>query len=432
MKKVTFALIVLLLSSVLSFANEISDAQNKLLAKRAAEADCYRKLAERIMGLKINSSTLVRDFVTESDEIQTEVNTFIKGIRLGKPRWYDDGSCEVKGEVTYEKVVATLKKIYDRHYKGDNIKASDFEQMITRKHRSIISAVGMGAPRPDTPVDIPDGTVDTPAPASLPTYHIPALWRKIGPQGRLLAKRAAELDAYRRLAEQLRGFKITSNTYVKDFVTQSDEINTELNTTLRGAKEVKVYFHDDEPICEVTLEIPWRKVIATIRESYTRHFKDGKLKASDFKEITTRVEKKYFRATGMGIPPARFLNRAKSAMKITPPDWMNRPISAVGQAPIMKDKPLAQAKLLAARAAELDAKRKLAERINGLTISSETTVKDFVTENDEIRSEMMSTLAGAYVKETQFSDDMATVTVEIPGFRVWSVLADELKLKEKH
>ncbi len=425
MKKLTLITIIVLAPFITASANQISDAQNKLLAKRAAEADCYRKLAERIMGLKINSTTLVRDFVTESDEINTELNTFIKGIRLGKPRWYDDGSCEVKGKVTYEKVVATIKDIYSRHYKGDKIKASDFHQMLTRKHRSIISAVGMGAPRPDAPIEQPDGTVDTPAPQTLPTYHIPPLWRKIGPQGRLLAKRAAELDAYRRLAEQLRGFKITSDTYVKDFVTQSDEINTELNTTLRGAREVKVYFHDDEPICEVTLEIPWRKVIATIRESYTRHIKGDHVKASDFKEITTRVEKKYFRATGMGIPPQRFLTRAKSAMKITPPDWMQKPISATGQAPIMKDKPAAQAKLLAARAAELDAKRKLAERINGLTISSQTTIKDFVTQNDEIRSEMMSTLAGAYVKDTQFSDDLATVTVQILGFRVLNVIAEE-------
>ena len=48
-----------------------TDAQNKLLAKRAAEADCYRKLAEIVYGLQLSSSTYVRDFVTENDEIRT-------------------------------------------------------------------------------------------------------------------------------------------------------------------------------------------------------------------------------------------------------------------------------------------------------------------------------------------------------------------------
>ncbi len=70
-----------------------TDAQNKLLAKRAAEADCYRKLAETVNGVRLNSSTYVRDFVTESDESRTAVNTFVKGIRLGPPRYYDDGMC---------------------------------------------------------------------------------------------------------------------------------------------------------------------------------------------------------------------------------------------------------------------------------------------------------------------------------------------------
>ena len=45
----------------------------------------------------------------------------------------------------------------------------------------------------------------------------------------------------------------------------------------------------------------------------------------------------------------------------------------------VSDKRRAQNKLLAYRAARADAIRKLAERIQGLTITSETKVKDFVT-----------------------------------------------------
>ena len=50
---------------------ETTKEQNKLLAKRAAEADAYRKIAECVNGLMINSSTYVRDFVAESDVIQS-------------------------------------------------------------------------------------------------------------------------------------------------------------------------------------------------------------------------------------------------------------------------------------------------------------------------------------------------------------------------
>jgi len=430
MNRIRLALSVLLLMpglSALAQEDAAKQAQNKLLAKRAAEADCYRKLAERIMGLQITSETLVRDFVTESDVIETEMNTFIKGIELGKPRWFDDGSCEVKGEVAYKKVVAEIKKIHSAHYKDDRVKTTDIEKMETRTDITMIEATGMGAPRPDAPLEITDGITSQPVEV-LPSPYIPDLWKQVGPQGRLMAVRAATLDAYRKLGEQLRGFRIASDTLVRDFVTEYDEIEAELRTTLKGAKEVKTYFHDDELICEVTVEIPWKTVIATIRQSFDRHVKDDRVKEIDFTEVTTRAETKYYRATGMGVPPAKFMQTAEAAMEVQPPDWRSQAISAVGEAPIMSDKPAAQAKLMAARAAELDAKRKLGETIDGFAIRSETTVRDFVTENDMIRTQLRTILDGAYIKDTEIGEETVRVTVEIPGTRVWSVIADQIRV----
>lgn len=412
-------------------------AQQKALAKRAAEVDCYRNLAERVMGLQINSETLVRDFVTESDIIETSVDTFIKGIRLGKPMFYEDGTCVIRGEVTYEKVIAELKKIHSAHYKGDRVRESDFESMIKRKERTVIEAEGMGAPREEPPVMDPNGTVDEPMPEAAPKPSIPSIWRQVMPQGRLMARRAAQLDAYRKLAEQLRGFKITSDTYVRDFVAESDEIATSLNTTLKGAREVRTYFYDDELICEVTMEIPWQRIIATIKTTAVKHQRDDIIKTEYFKDVEKRVEKKYYRATGMGVPPQQYMKQQAPAdtvsadASVTVPDWSTKPIRAVGEAPIMTEKYAseAQARLMAQRAAELDAKRKLAEQVDGFAIQSETSVKDFVTENDEIRTQLRSTLYGAYVADTENTGETMMVTVELPGAHVWSIFADQLRLK---
>lgn len=431
MKRSMWFLLAGLVVPAVASASAVSDAQNKLLAKRAAEADCYRKLAERIMGLRINSTTLVRDFVTESDTIQTEVNTFIKGIRLGQPRYYDDGSCEVTGEVTYKKVIACLHEIHTRHYRGNHIKASDFKDMETRTEISVIKATGMGGPRENRPIDQLDGTVDTPAPERLPAPHVPELWQKIGFRGRLMAERAAELDCYRRLAEQLRGFKITSNTSVRDFVAEADEINTELNTTLLGARKVCTYFHADEPIVEVTMEIPWQKVIATIRDSYTTHIRNKHIKENVFHELSSRVEKKYFRATGMGIPPERYMGAVASTMRNVPPEWMNKPISATGQAVIENKGNATQAKLMAARAAELDAKRRLALAVGGLQLSANSYVSDFITQNDQVKSQIDAVIDGAYVKDTKTLKDSVKVTVEIPGARIWKVISEEMTVQQK-
>src|SRR3990172_1956794 len=138
----------------LSAQNAALEAQNKLLAKRAAEADCYRKLAESVYGMKITSDTYVRDFVTESDEIRSGVNEFIKGIRLGPPRYYDDGTCEVDGEVTVAKIITTLKEVHAAHYKGNRVTTTDFEQIKESVKTDVIRATGSGVPRPELPPDL--------------------------------------------------------------------------------------------------------------------------------------------------------------------------------------------------------------------------------------------------------------------------------------
>ena len=68
--------------------SEQKKAQNKLLAYRAARADAMRKLAERIKGLHITSETTVKDFVAESDQIQTAMQAFLMGAEeVGNKAW---------------------------------------------------------------------------------------------------------------------------------------------------------------------------------------------------------------------------------------------------------------------------------------------------------------------------------------------------------
>lgn len=53
-------------------------AQAKLMAKRGAKMDALRNLMERVLGLRLSSKTLVKDMVTQNDEIKGAVNGFVR------------------------------------------------------------------------------------------------------------------------------------------------------------------------------------------------------------------------------------------------------------------------------------------------------------------------------------------------------------------
>ncbi|MDD8025792.1 MAG: LPP20 family lipoprotein [Acidobacteriota bacterium] len=76
-------------------AQAVNAAQSRLMAKQAAETDAYRKLAQQVSGVHISSDTLVQDFITKSDRISSDVQSFIKGARVISSKENPDGSFEV-------------------------------------------------------------------------------------------------------------------------------------------------------------------------------------------------------------------------------------------------------------------------------------------------------------------------------------------------
>lgn len=416
--------ITLFAGMLLAPAQDASPEQARLLSKRAATADAYRKLAEIVYGLQINERTYVRDFATESDDIRSEVDSFIKGIRLGDPTYFEDGTCEIPAEVTVAKVVETLRAAHDRYYKGDDIKTADLESVTRRIEKNVIRVIGTGVPRPDLPPDLPLGVMDVlgPEPASPGAQPpVPSVWERVGPQARLMALRAARVDALRKLAERIKGLRLTARTQVRDFIAESDEITAQMDAFLKGAEEVRSYLHHDELIAEVTMRVPTEQVIATIKELHSRYYKGDDVKGHNIEDVVRSVVKREFEATGEGIPPPPYLRRYNETAAVPLPDWTMGPLEATGEGtdPAL-DTP--QGRLKAARAAELDAKRKLADRIASLEVQPGMTVRDFVARNEDIRGLVDAVLVTALVTKTEISASAARVTVAVPGMQVWEII----------
>ncbi|MEM0337927.1 MAG: hypothetical protein QW683_08440 [Candidatus Caldarchaeum sp.] len=84
-------------------------------------------------------------------------------------------------------------------------------------------------------------------------------------QARLMAKRAAILDAQRNLVETLSGVRLTAETVVKNFLVQSDVIQTRVQGYIQGAVVVKEQQRGDS--YEVVLRMPLNGVAATAIEA---------------------------------------------------------------------------------------------------------------------------------------------------------------------
>lgn len=413
----------------------LQPGQQKLLAKRAAIVDGYRNLAERIKGLKIDANTYVRDFVAESDEVRTSLDTFIKGARMvGAPRYFEDGSAEVTMEITLSELVQQLQRVYTAYHHLCHDHVYSFDQMVTINRLKVIRETGRGAPR-ENPQVVEQAPVQAPAPAlASPTTGIPG-WENVTARGRMMAERAAKVDAYRNMAERIKGLQITADTYVRDFVAESDEITTRVDTFIKGMKTVGAYRYIPDGTCQVDVEVAIQTVVkelTTIRDWYIHHdpyhhWSHAHLTTTKFEDVIQFYPKKYIRVTGEGVPPEKYMQRASApepvAMAPIPvaesPEWAGQVVSAKGTG-IAPEGSGTEGKLAAARAAEIDAKRNLAEMVYGVKIDAQTTVKDFAVENDNIHAEVQTFLAGAQVGEPQFLEDgSAEVEVQIPLASLW-------------
>lgn len=410
-------------------AQDVRSAQKKAMALRAARLDGVRKLAERIKGLQITSETRVQDFVAQSDDIDTAMQTWIAGMREADRQFHEDGTAEVRMEITLEEVVLNLKQISNMNTRNNRFKAQDFNQMTVTNQRKVISEVGMGAPPMDEPLPefapIPSGTTYTSP--TIMNARAKAFWGQLPPQARLMAARAARVDAMRRLAERLKGVQITSNTSVRDFIAESDQINTNMQTFLVGARETAVRYYEDEFIVEVEMSVTLQSVYASLKSWGQANYKGNRVNMQKLEELSIKTKDTVITEAGMGIPPEPMVQRANVVVhdRITSPDWARSTLRAIGNAAVDTDSfNEVQAKLMAYRGAELDARRKLAEQLRGLMITSNTSVQDFIAQSDQIETAMMDFQVGATVVESSkvIEDGMATVEVEIDLEPVWDTI----------
>ena len=239
--------------------------RERLKATKAAEIDADRLLAERVYGLQIDSETSVRDLAAGDDKIAGAVSaTLVGSITTEPPEYLPDGTVQVVRAVKIREVIDTLNRVIKGKKLEDGSVATISDVVKTDRKTS-------------------DKIIDVMGNAALKGSE---------GQQKIMAKRAAEMDAYRRLAGRMMGVKIEGNTTIRDFALENDEILASLSQVLKAATPTKIKYNKNDGSCEVTMEIKTQDIIRT-----TRKFLKGNTTKTQIKD---EIEEKTFSETGMG------------------------------------------------------------------------------------------------------------------------------------
>ncbi len=79
--------------------NTSSPAQAYALAKRAAVADAYRMIAERVKGVRIDGQDLIKNMMVKRSTVRTSVQAMVKNADIVETT-FKEGLCEVEMEIT--------------------------------------------------------------------------------------------------------------------------------------------------------------------------------------------------------------------------------------------------------------------------------------------------------------------------------------------
>lgn len=131
----------------------------------------------------------------------------------------------------------------------------------------------------------------------------------------------------------------------------------------------------------------------------------------------------YYNYTNIAFAESTKSNLVQSLSEGSQLDWSKNVIKVTGSGAPPDKGNMAQKRNMAVRAAKLDAYRQLLEIVNGVHVSSETIVKDFVTESDIIKTKVEGLLKGfEQVGEARYmSDGSVEVDVQIKLFGKGSV-----------
>ncbi len=247
-----------------------SDIKAVMQAERVARADAMRKMIEKLYGVKVSADQTVYDMIRENSNVKAEMDHILTGMREKEWHYYPEGICQVELEITWKEVLKKIKKTVSANCDGCEAYLEKSVKITEETSSKKIVVWGSGA------IAGTEGVQE------------------------IQALRAAEIDAYKKMAQRILGVKINSETTVKDMVVKSDKIRNCVEGVIKGAT---LYDYTFEPRrVTVKCRVKMKKLVVDLSESLSAE-KDtyGVVTYDAVMDFKAKTKVDEFIETGVGL-----------------------------------------------------------------------------------------------------------------------------------
>jgi hypothetical protein len=199
--------------------NLVGQPNARPMARRGALLDAERNLLEQVKGVQLSSSTSVRDFITQYDEINSSVQGMIKGARVVNEGFLEPGLYQVEVEVN----LADISPLFERYAQRSQ-----------------------PPPQPSRVAVVPG-----PGPG--------------GAQAELMAYRGARLEATRNFLESIQGTRFSFFKTYGDFLRTSETMRQNVAGVVSSSEVVEQHLENGGSVAHVTIRVDMEAVRRAMR-----------------------------------------------------------------------------------------------------------------------------------------------------------------------
>jgi hypothetical protein len=391
----------MLLAPMVRGADDVRDAQVAAATGNAIEA-LRADVTDEPLGPKVT----VQDLLKKTDSSAELMKTLRRAQRVGGARWIDDQTCQVRLELSGDRVADALVQIAQEHADTSPIPADAIRQKLKSWDDRTFVATGTSAAS-----DLIGG---------LKPMAGNEAWAGVSNEARKAAILSAKQTAAQHALDGVKPIKLTKTKTVADALANA-EVNAALMAWAQSRPATSVQFRDDLAV-EVTLVVPPGEMFDVFRT--TLHDKKNVAQpASD--EEWARVRKEFVdrptNVTGRGraVSEAASKPQLLSILPDEAPKWVTQPLTAEATADRGNG-----GKLRTARSAEDKAVAELRKKIDDLALSSSQTIGQAAKANKPLDTAVDQALlqhAKPY-KVDYRSDGSVSVKVMLDARDLWNAM----------